>query len=361
MSTTFMGLTLPEVGVTIGDTWATQLNAAITLIDSHDHTSGSGQLIPVAGLNINDNLDLAQNDLENIGESAYYSTANDSSNNSSVYVKNGDLHFKDSGGNVIQLTSGGAVNVGSTGNITGLTGSATVYYSPDPSFTYFFKDENGASAGLDMGNLNATGTLTVGGAATLSSSLAVTTTISSGTGITATTGDITASTGDIISTIGNVQADNITDAAGTGAPTINGQTILDSTPADPNVRASYKAVITGSGNKETLTLTGHTGQNNLVSIACNYRYTNSNGTTMQTRLVAVIKDTTSGSTLATLANDFMVVPTGYSDRLQGTYTAIVEPPTGTTYTIDVYEENNGGGSYTATQASISMSASPMVL
>ena len=339
-ATTFMGLTLPEVGVTIGDTWATQLNAAITLIDSHDHTSGNGDLIPVAGLNINANLDLAQNDLENIGESAYYSTANDSSNNSSVYVKNGDLHFKDSGGNVIQLTSGGAVNVGSTGNITGLTGSATVYYSPDPSFTYFFKDENGASAGLDIGNLNATGTLTVGGAATLSSSLAVTTTI-------------TAS--------GDIKSDNITNEAGTDAPTLNGQTILDSTPADPNVRATFDSDVKGTGNKTTLTISGHLGQNNLINCAMLYYYTNSNGTTMQTRAVFVIKDTTSGSTLATLANDYMVVPTGYTNFLQGSHTAIVEPPTGTTYTIDVYEENNGGGSYTATNASISLSASPMVL
>ena len=350
-----MNLTLPEVGVTIGDTWATQLNAAITLIDSHDHTSGSGQLIPVSGLNINDDLDLGQNDLQNVAELGMYDAGVDPTPTNTVYVKTNELYFKDGNGNNVRLTSGGAIDVGTVGGIGGDygTGGSTVIYT-DASLTYFFQDSASAAAKIDVGDIDCEDIVS-------SASISSTTTITSGTGITATTGDITASTGDIISTLGNLQADNITDAAGTSAPTLNGQTILDSTPSDPNVRASYKAVITGSGNKETLTLTGHTGQNNLVSIACNYRYTNSNGTTMQTRLVAVIKDTTSGSTLATLANDFMVVPTGYSDRLQGTYTAIVEPPTGTTYTIDVYEENNGGGSYTATQASISMSASPMVL
>ena len=37
-----MGLELPEVGVTDQNDWAIDLNAALTIIDSHDHSDGHG-------------------------------------------------------------------------------------------------------------------------------------------------------------------------------------------------------------------------------------------------------------------------------------------------------------------------------
>ena len=45
MATTYMNLTLPTVGTTVGPTWASLLNTAITSIDSHDHSSGKGATI----------------------------------------------------------------------------------------------------------------------------------------------------------------------------------------------------------------------------------------------------------------------------------------------------------------------------
>lgn len=42
MATPDMGLDLPVPGVTTGPTWANKLNAALTTVDSHDHSSGKG-------------------------------------------------------------------------------------------------------------------------------------------------------------------------------------------------------------------------------------------------------------------------------------------------------------------------------
>ena len=57
MSTTpYMNLTLPTVSTTEGPEYATENNTAFTTVDSHNHTSGQGVQVPVAGLNINDDL-----------------------------------------------------------------------------------------------------------------------------------------------------------------------------------------------------------------------------------------------------------------------------------------------------------------
>lgn len=55
-TTSNMGLTLPDVSVTLGPTWASQINSDLTLLDQHNHTSGFGVQIPTAGLNIDGDL-----------------------------------------------------------------------------------------------------------------------------------------------------------------------------------------------------------------------------------------------------------------------------------------------------------------
>ena len=55
-----MGLTLPQPGSTTGGsptyTYATEITADLSIIDTHNHTSGNGVLVPTAGLNINADL-----------------------------------------------------------------------------------------------------------------------------------------------------------------------------------------------------------------------------------------------------------------------------------------------------------------
>ena len=48
-----MALDLPVVGSTAGPDWATKLNAAITTVDAHDHTTGKGVQIPAGGIAAN--------------------------------------------------------------------------------------------------------------------------------------------------------------------------------------------------------------------------------------------------------------------------------------------------------------------
>jgi len=154
--TTFMNLTLPEVGTTIGPQWATELNAAITTIDSHDHSSGKGTKVTPAGLNINSELSLGNQALSGVGRCTFQNLAALDSTNVTTYFKDGDFYVNDNSGNQIRMTSGGALNVGSVGGIGGDYGStaATAFYT-DASKTYFFQDSTAAPGKMDVGDISA--------------------------------------------------------------------------------------------------------------------------------------------------------------------------------------------------------------
>lgn len=195
MATTFMNLTLPTVGSTIGPTWASQLNTALNLIDAHDHTSGKGTRVPTAGININANLSFNNShSITNISEVTFTSLSAVSGSTSALYVKDGDLYYNDSAGNAVRLTASGTINVSSVGGIGGdyTTTAASLYYT-DATLSYTFEDSNGDNADVEMGPLSCgainasgavdiNGALTVTGTTTFNSTLAITgTTTVSGT------------------------------------------------------------------------------------------------------------------------------------------------------------------------------------
>jgi len=157
MTTTFMGLDLPVVGTTLGPVWSTQLNTAFEDIDEHDHTSGSGNKVPTAGLSINANLPINDFNLIDVGLSTYTNLTSLSSELNTIYVKDGDLYYNDAAGNQIRITTGGALNVGSVGGISGDYGTtaATAFYT-DASLTYFFQDSNSDPADFFIGEIDAT-------------------------------------------------------------------------------------------------------------------------------------------------------------------------------------------------------------
>lgn len=162
-STTYMNLVLPIVGVTPGPTWADNvagLNSLFTIIDEHDHTLNRGALVPVAGLDINDNLDMAGYDITNIDGLVLNSLpAALSSGATTVFSYNGELYFRDGAGNSFPLTSGGAVAITGLGNITGMGGTdALCQYSETGSYTGIFKFINETAptlgyAGLHCGDI----------------------------------------------------------------------------------------------------------------------------------------------------------------------------------------------------------------
>jgi len=129
-SGTYLNITLPDVGTTLGPTWATQLNSAWQSLDSHDHSSGKGAQVPSAGISINANLSFATagtsykaTDLESLkftnnAGTAFTSTAYDNSAFSEGGT--GELYYINSDNAKCQITNGTVVNV---------AGQAAIKYS----------------------------------------------------------------------------------------------------------------------------------------------------------------------------------------------------------------------------------------
>lgn len=119
--TPFMSLTLPDVGAggTVGTTWATYLNTALSAIDSHDHTSGSGNQIPSAGLDIDADLDFSDFGADNLGFVAFTARALKPTPTLSLYAKGADLYFQDSTGTEVRITQDSALAGSSDGGFGG--------------------------------------------------------------------------------------------------------------------------------------------------------------------------------------------------------------------------------------------------
>lgn len=112
MSTPYMNLTLPTVSVTLGPQWASELNTAIELVDSHDHTTDKGQQITPPAININSSLDFNSQKAINLYSAQFIdqlATLTGASNARSVYVVSGDLYFTNGAGAAVQITSGGSL------------------------------------------------------------------------------------------------------------------------------------------------------------------------------------------------------------------------------------------------------------
>lgn len=111
-----MLLTVPIVGQEAGPQYATDVNACLTIVDQHNHSSGSGVQINPAGLNINADLTFQGNSATNI-KSILFSPQASFTTPLSLYVTPGtespsainDLWFNDGNGTAVQVTSNGAV------------------------------------------------------------------------------------------------------------------------------------------------------------------------------------------------------------------------------------------------------------
>jgi len=114
-----MGLQKPEPSVTVGPTWAQNLNDLIDLIDAHDHSAGKGARVTTAGLNLDADLSFGGNHAEQIKSSRFtaqgaaLATASDVN---SVYCVGNDLYYNNGSGAAVQITSG-------TGVVSTITGA----------------------------------------------------------------------------------------------------------------------------------------------------------------------------------------------------------------------------------------------
>lgn len=153
MATPNMGLTLPTVGVTAGPQYATDINNALTIVDSHDHTPGSGSAIPSTGLNINADLSFQGNNatvLRSTRFSAQPSVINAATDLNCLSVSGVDLYYNDGNGNQIRITQSGGV-AGSPGSIASLASPASATYV-SASDKFVWQSDSNTSADMDFGS-----------------------------------------------------------------------------------------------------------------------------------------------------------------------------------------------------------------
>lgn len=113
-----MNLVLPTVSSTLGPDWATLLNAALSLVDSHDHSSGEGVKITPAGMNISTNLSFNDFYATDVGSLRLTSLGANLATPSDIgcfYNVNGNLWWNNDAGAQVQITSGGSVIAASDG------------------------------------------------------------------------------------------------------------------------------------------------------------------------------------------------------------------------------------------------------
>lgn len=150
-----MNLIVPTVGVEAGPTWASDLNASLTIIDGHNHTSGQGVSITPGGLNINSDLPFGINNatlLRSVRFSPQLTTLSSATDIGCLYEAGVDLYYNDGNGNQIRITQSGSVS-GSAGTITGLpSGTASAAYQSVPK-TFVFQSSTNTSANLDGASL----------------------------------------------------------------------------------------------------------------------------------------------------------------------------------------------------------------
>lgn len=144
-----MNLVIPGVGTEAGPTWASDINASLSVIDQHNHSSGSGVQINPSGLNINSDLTFNSFNaiqLRSVRFTPQPVALSGISDLGCLYEAGVDLYYNDGSGNQIQLTSGGSI-VGTAGSISGLpSGTASASYSGG---TFTWQSATSTAANMD--------------------------------------------------------------------------------------------------------------------------------------------------------------------------------------------------------------------
>jgi hypothetical protein len=188
-TTSNMNLVLPTPGQRLGPTWASDLNTALTTIDSHNHSTGQGAQIGIDGItidgNFNFNKSLTPYPAINMKHLTFIRQTAAPGLNNGLYSygvstgTDGDLWFRNNNGVNIQITAGTAVNVpagtnaanvlrkgdistfSGTGAIStpklmmtsGTTAQDGVVYNISPGTSYYINLPLGGSTGSEAGRL----------------------------------------------------------------------------------------------------------------------------------------------------------------------------------------------------------------
>lgn len=150
-----MNLPVSVVGTDAGPDWANNLNACLSLIDSHTHNVGYGVPVTPNGLSISSDLPFGSNNATSLRttrftvQSAVLSSA--TADIGCLYVSGVDLYFNDVSGNQVRVTQNGGV-AGSPGSISNLTSPASASYSAGAA-TFIWQSAANTSAIMDGGSV----------------------------------------------------------------------------------------------------------------------------------------------------------------------------------------------------------------
>ena len=154
MTSLEMSLPIPVVGVDLGPDWALNINACLTIIDSHDHTAGRGVAITPNGLNINTDLSFLGNGSTNLKYTRFNAQGSPLAgalDKGELYVSGNDLYFNDIAGNQVRMTISGGVNAGA-GSISNLVSPASATYVSGNS-TFVWQSAVNTAANMDFASI----------------------------------------------------------------------------------------------------------------------------------------------------------------------------------------------------------------
>lgn len=152
-----MSLPVPIVGVDPGPDWANNYNSALSILDQHNHSSGSGVQIAQTGIRLTangttfDSLNFNTSNAYGLRSAKFINQASPlalSTDVGSLYESGSNLYFNNGAGVAVQITSGNSI-VGTAGSISGLpSGTASAAYAGG---IFTFQSATSTPAGLSVG------------------------------------------------------------------------------------------------------------------------------------------------------------------------------------------------------------------
>jgi hypothetical protein len=121
---TYMGLTIPNPGATLGPLYAANVSQALGIIDGHDHSEGNGKAIPSRALRIDGDVPFNDYNLTFVRSVRLqdrpipFSSLTD---NGALFQSGSNLYFRNNGGFNVQITAGDFVNGAAAGSISNLS------------------------------------------------------------------------------------------------------------------------------------------------------------------------------------------------------------------------------------------------
>jgi hypothetical protein len=139
-----LSIVLPSLGGDIG-TWDDEINAALTLVDAHDHTAGKGLRIKSAAISIDADLSFGGFFQSSVGKVSFSTIAAPSSGSKAIFVNSADneLYWRTNAGVNVKLTNGASINTSLVGGIVGdyaAVGAEVAY--DDANDRYTFKQQS---------------------------------------------------------------------------------------------------------------------------------------------------------------------------------------------------------------------------